>query len=280
MIRLLGTIVTASALLLGTAPALAARPVVKDGFTATGPAGSQVRIRVERSMPAESDDAFPGLQMTASRGAIAGFALLSTREHRERLAFAIRTLPKWACWNEACAENALQDTRTWTSMPKQDYILMLIGEPGATVTVTLPPARRNGSTTRIRATRGATPVIAPTSMTSAGRDDTGLVAFGEFAAPAWTTPHAVVGVVHTTAVHGGGNVNSDISIGARRGDSCVGISRGRSTGPFHPPAGKHVTHALLSLCAPSAGLCGTWQASTLSPLSRHRALGIFVPIVL
>lgn len=267
------------ALLLSVAPAAAAPvPAISDGFTVSGPAGSQTRVRVTRDLPMPFIPGYDGraVSVSASGGAVAGFVFHGTRA----MSYTVGTTPQWTCGAAACHDARLQWGMTYGSngrdvLPKGDYVLVLVGEPGTRVDVTMPPLARNGRTVRVPASPGAAPEVTPTEDVSTGK---GLdaVAWGSWSRTGASRGRALVGVVHAVTAYS----SVDSSLGAGASEWCgTSLSAGRSYDGEYPLEPSYRTTSLVRGVAPGDTACASWHGEISEARGTQRGVAFYVPLV-
>ena len=267
-----------TALAMGAVPADAAPRAyrVTDGFTFSGKAGSRVRIRVTGplDLSPRTTSRHRGLQVAAKAGPIAGFALVGT-DGDPAVAYAVGTTPVWACGAASCPGHGVYvfvPNATDSDVPKGEYTLVLVGAPGAYVTVTVHPADPKRRPTPLRATGSSTPIVAETTGVGTGLQ-VDPVASGTFTAAAGRP--GVAGIVHAVDLLAGAAADSELAAGRGPSGSCAGTSFGHTTLRHDPAEPTHETKAAVAYVT-SGSPCGTWQG-TLAGAGRQRGVGFFVP---
>jgi len=259
------------------APAHAAVPVVTDGFTFSGVAGSQAVIRLARPLgPPGRHGEGPDVTLTASSGDVAGLAILGAT----RYDVVTRALPRFLCGAASCGPDAYDvdaDTNVpqGERLPAGEYRVVLIGAPGARVTATVPSS---SSRTRPLAVRATATTRAETARTV----DVGVVE--QQKSGEWTrqqTHHqALVGVVHVVALRYGNAVSHN---GACPGHAKVGNASFKTSGAVVPVGGAWTTTyaAYVTACASSdleRDVKASWQGRVDAAEAQQRGVAFYVPL--
>jgi hypothetical protein len=264
------------------APARAAGvPVVTDGFTFSGPAGSQalVRLRDPLGPPGRAGQG-PPLTLTASSGDVAGLAILGA----SRYDVAVRALPRFLCGRGDCGPEAY-DTDADSNVPHGErlpagvYRLVLIGAPGARVTATVPPSSSRARPLAVRPVSAGRPETAPTV-------DTGGVADGldQQERGTWsrlqTHRRALVGVVHVAGLRYGNAVTYN---GSCPGHENAGNAAFTSAGGPVPLglAWQEAFGTFVTACE-STGVertvTASWMGRVDAAEARQHGLAFYVPL--
>ena len=265
----------ATALLLGTPPVAGAAPrraVLTDGFTMRGTAGEQAVVRVPRTLKIPSLG--NGITLHAGIGAFAGFALVRhgvKEPSRSRFAYAVAGTPEWACGTSTCDLSAHGFTYGG-ELPKGDYVLVLLGERGAKVQVTVDPVARGRRPAVVTPTARSTPLVAPAEGPVPDLPAEPY-AFGSFETPG--SGVGLVGLLHTSDL-AVGDTSVDFGVGWGGADGCDDRHWSGARGDL----GRG--HRTTAIAAPSdAGItatCGSWEG-IVTGAGAQRALGFYVPIV-
>jgi hypothetical protein len=278
--------VAALALALAGVPAAAAPqpPRISRGFYASGKAGSQVVVRLTDPLliPSAFDRDAPLPKLSSSSGALRGFALRGRRNNH--FGYAVETTPQWTCGASSCGREAsLLDTFAWNGdglgiLPAGDYVLVLLGSPGATIDVSYPAYSTRPA--RIRTVKQALPTVtdapSPTSL-GLGVEPYG---FGSYHIPQ-RAPKGFTGVVHLAKGEvNGGSTDYEYTAGtaATEEEACHGwwSAGSRSRNSLIEPA--YVVNTLFSP-VDGAYACGEWTGQVEGVLTEQRALGFYVPFV-
>lgn len=265
--------------------------VVEDGFTATGYAGAQAVVHLAHPTPPPGPiGSGPPTDLKTSAGPIAGFALMAVKGGA--YAVVVQTTNAYMCGQADCGEDTYpRDATASTSrLPAGDYVLVLLGAPGAKVTVTLRPSTRTRHPVRVPLPSRATPDVRSTGSATgqvAGAQpfDRGMFRRSQGAR------HALVGVVHTFAIQYGSSIDYTLCAGrtATTGE-CGGTHRVGSqdlynndpaTMPLHMAVTPmYATHALLVPSdAVEADVGGSWEATVYGAQAHQQGLGVYVPLV-
>jgi hypothetical protein len=274
---------TVLGLLAAPASAAARVPVVSDGFTISGVAGSQAVIRLARPLgPPGVLGQGPAVTFSASSGDLAGLAILGA----SRYDVVMRALPRYVCGKADCGPESY-DTSTDTNVPQGErlpageYRVVLIGSPGARVTATVPSSSRSVRPVAVRPTATTKAEVAPTF-------DVGGMADGleQQEQGSWkrlqTHRRALVGVVHVVEIRYGNAVSHN---GSCPGHATVGNAALKSRSQPAPVgvgiAWTPMYAAYVTACA-SAGVeqdvTASWQGRVDAAEARQRGLAFYVPL--
>lgn len=268
----------AVALACAAAPATAApaRPVVTDGFTFSGLAGSQVVVRLAREVgPPGVRQQGPEVRLSASKGDVAGLAILS----RKHYVTAVRALPGFVCGRNDCGEGYDTDADTNVAqgarLPKGEYLLVLVGAPGARVTATV-PSSTGRTPPAIRASGQAAPVAARTTDTGTGQQ-----AYGT-----WSRMQehhrALAGVVHVASLQYGGSVSYSLVCPGHARSGSAALKNDR---PGPVPLGwawtpMYTTHVAFGESREvETELTASWQGRVDAVDASQRGVAVYVPLV-
>lgn len=285
-----------------TAHARAAHVVISDGFTAKGVAGSQAIIHLSRPT-AGPDDGYHGAptQLRASKGVLAGYALVSTTREELRSVVLEATSP-YVCGRSDCGEDAYRRDATTRApgsannlLPAGDYYLVLLGSPGATVTVTVEPSSRKHKPVTVPMTARATVDLSDAPGVTAGAQPTTGAQpqdRGSFA-HSFSAPRALIAIVYTAGIEYGYEVSGQLDTGGSP-SSCYGTSKSfdaaiyNDAGPL-PSNNPGIAWSPMYLTKINVAVCtrartdlpleANWSASVNGLHSSQRAFGFFVPLV-
>ncbi len=136
-------------------------PSLTSNVTITGPAGSRATVHLPYTALVDRWNSSPG-SVTADRGHLAavGFVAAAAPEGRRPAFFALSEVAEsWAC-PEGCPRGYRQDVAPggagqYVALPRGRYTVVLVGEPGSTVTARLSLAGLKRGTSAVRTDRPA-----------------------------------------------------------------------------------------------------------------------------
>lgn len=269
---------TVLGLLVAPASAAARVPVVSDGFTLSGPAGSQAVIRLARPLgPPGVVGQGPAVTFSASSGDLAGLALLGA----SRYDVVVRALPRYVCGKADCGPESY-DTNADTNvphgerLPAGEYRVVLIGAPGARVTATVPSTPSSVRPVSVRPTGTTKPEVARTADVGLEQQKQG----------SWsrlqTHRRALVGVVHVVEIRYGNAVSHN---GSCPGHATVGNAALKSQSQPAPVglgiAWTPMYAAYVTACASAAieqDVTASWQGRVDAAEARQRGVAFYVPL--
>jgi hypothetical protein len=259
------------------APAHAAVPVVSDGFTFSGVAGSQAVIRLARPLgPPGRHGEGPDVTLTASSGDVAGLAILGA----SRYDVVTRALPRFLCGAADCgtesyATDADTNVPQGQRLPAGEYRIVLVGAPGARITAIVPSSSSRTRPVAVRPTATTRAELAPTT-------DTGVVE--QQKSGEWTrqqTHHrALVGVVHVVGLRYGNAVSHN---GSCPGHAKVGNAAFKTPGAPVPVGGAWQTAyaAYVTGCVSTdveTDVTASWQGRVDAAEARQRGVAFYIPL--
>jgi hypothetical protein len=244
--------------------------VVSDGFTISGPAGSQAVIKLARETgPPGQAQHGPPVTLTASKGTFAGLALVGVSNGWYDT--AVRTLT-----HETYDTDSDTNVPYGRRMPAGAYVVVLLGSPGATVTATVAPSSSRVKPVRVKVTASAAPQVNPTSDIGPEQPKQGQ----------WTRlqnyPRVLMGVVHIASLQYGNTVSYNLSLPDH---SKVGQAAVTSDAPGPVPLGLAWTPVSTTHVAfgPSDGVetnvMAAWSGQVDAATASQRGFAVYVPIV-
>lgn len=244
--------------------------VVSDGFTISGPAGSQAVVRLTRETgPPGQFQHGPPVTLSASSGPFAGLSIVGVTNGWYDT--VVRTLTH-ETYDTDSDTNVPYDRR----LPAGQYVVVLLGAPGATVTATVAPS--SSSVKPVRVTPTATAKIQVNPTTDVGTD--------QRKQGSWTRQQndrkALLGVIHVASLQYGNNVSYSLSLPDH---SKVGSATLTSDAPGPAPLGLAWTTVSATHVAfgPSdhveTNVTASWLGEVDAPSASQRGIAVYVPLV-
>jgi hypothetical protein len=259
----------------------AAVPVVTDGFTFSGVAGSQavVRLRDPLGPPGRAGQG-PPVTLTATSGDVAGLAILGDR----RYDVAVRALPSLLCGSRDCGPDAY-DTDADTDVPQGErlpagtYRLVLIGAPGARVTATVPSSSSRTRPLRVVASSATRAEAVRTVDTGSLGDGLDQHESGS-RSRLQTHRRALVGVVHAAGLQHGNAVTHNGSCPGHAKAGNASVTSG--AGPVPLGLAWQPAYATWVTACVSTGVerdvVAAWEGRVDAVSAWQRGLAFYVPL--
>jgi hypothetical protein len=243
---------------------------VTDGFTISGPAGSQAVIRLARETgPPGQFQHGPPVTLTASKGAFAGLAIVGVGNGWYDT--VVRTLGK-ETYDTDSDTNVPYDRR----LPAGSYVVALLGEPGATVTATVAASSARVKPVRVQVTALAVPQATPTT-------DLGT---GQRAQGSWTRLQfhrkVLLGVIHVASAQYGNTVSYNLSVPDH---SKVGQAALTSDAPGPVPLGLawtpvSTTHIAFGVSdAIETDVTAAWSGEVDAVTATQKGIAVYLALV-
>jgi hypothetical protein len=260
-----------------------ARVTVTDGFTISGPAGAQAVIRLGREVgPPGVLQQGPPVTLTASTGDFAGLAFVGARYYDT----VVRAMPRYVCGRSSCGPDAYDtdadtNVRQGARLPRGEYLVVLLGAPGARVTATVASSSRSVRPVRVTPTAQPRIEAGPTIDIGGYGPDLEQQETGS-----WTKVQnhrrALAGVVHVAELQYGGSVGFSLSCPGHARSGTVSL---KNSEPGPVPLGWAWTPMYTTQVAfgesdqVEATLTPTWSGRVEAARARQRGLGVYVPLV-